>query len=130
MKLNEMSPVLTPVISKKASKTLNAVKKAIKPFGKADVQMNVLSETSVEIVAEFQHWLRSETIDEVYDEMKYVINKADEEGHLFSVDVGNGVGADFVEAILSGLRPGMPVKAEAFFPTIAYEVKWKNVMKK
>lgn len=130
MKLNEMSPVLTPVISKKASKTLNAVKKAIKPFGKADVQMNVLSETSVEIIADFQRWLPPETIDEVYDEMKYVINKADEEGHLFSVDVGNGVGADFVEAILSGLRPGMPVKAEAFFPTIAYEVKWKNVMKK
>lgn len=130
MKLNEMSPVLTPVISKKASKTLNAVKKALKPYGKADVQMNVLSETSVEIVADFHLWLRPETILDAYQEMEYSIKKADEEGHLFSVTVGNGVGADFVEAILSGLRPGMPVKAEAFFPTLAYEVKWKNVIKK
>lgn len=130
MKLNEMSPVLTPIISKKATKTLNAVKKALKPYGKSDIQMNVLSETSVEIVADFHVWLRSETILDAYEEMAYSIKKADEEGYLFSVTFGNGHGADFVESILQGLKPGMTVKAEAFFPTLAYEVKWKNIIKK
>ena len=33
---------------------------------------------------------------------------------------------NFVEAILQGLKPGMTVKAEAFFPTLAYEVKWEE----
>jgi hypothetical protein len=130
MKLNEMSPVLTPVISKKATKTFNAVKKALKPYGPAVFEMKTLSETSVEITADFQRWLAPETILDAYQEMEYTIKKADEEGHLFKVEVGNGVGADFVEAILSGLRPGMPVKAEAFFPLLAYEVTWKNIIKK
>lgn len=130
MKLNEMSPVLTPIISKKATKTLNAVKKALKPYGKSDIQMNVLSETSVEIVVDFQKWMAPETILDAYQEMEYSIKKADEEGYLFSVTIGNGHGADFVEAILQGLKPGMTVKAEAFFPTLAYEVKWKNIIKK
>lgn len=129
MKLDEMVNVLTPPTAKKAAKTLSAFKKRIKSFGKAEVEMKLLSPTSVEIVAEFQHWLSPESIDDVYSEMEDVIKKADTEGHIMTVEVGNGVGANFVEAILSGLRPGMPVKAEAFFPTIAFEVKWKNLMK-
>lgn len=62
--------------------------------------------------------------------MKHAITSADKEGYISSIEIGEvSVGENFVEAILSGLRPGMPVIAEAFFPTISYEVKWKNIMK-
>lgn len=121
--------VLTPAIRIKAAKTLNAVKSLVKSYGQAKVEIVVITETSVEIVVDFQHWLRPETIGDVYDEMRNIILKADTEGHIFSVSAGDhAVGEHFVEAILSGLRPGMPVKAEVFFPTISYEIKWKNVI--
>lgn len=121
---------LTPIVIKHSAKTLNAIKKALNSYGKVDIQVNVLTETSVEYVADFKHWLQPESIRDVYQEMKDAIMRSDTEGHLFSVQVGEvSVGEHFVEAILSGLRPGMPVIAEAFFPTISYEVKWKNIMK-
>lgn len=129
MKLNEMSPVLTPVISKKATRTFNTVKKESKRFGKANAEMKVLSETSVRIDLDFQHWMRPESIDDAYDELSYAIKKVDVEGHIHSLDeVGHG--AEFVEALLTGLKPGMKLSAEAFFPTLSFEIKWKNIIKK
>ena len=122
-------PTLTPVITKSASKTLKAVKAILKSYGKANVQMNVLSETSVEFVADFQHVVSPSGIQNVYVDMKHAITSADAEGYISSIEIGEvSVGEHFVEAILSGLRPGMPVIAEAFFPTISYEVKWKNII--
>lgn len=128
---NTSTTVLNTVIAKNATRTLNAVKTILKSYGKANIYMNVLSETSVEIVADFQHIVSPGGIQNVYIDMKYAINSADKEGYISSIEIGEvSVGENFVEAILSGLRPGMPVVAEAFFPTISYEVKWKNIMKR
>jgi hypothetical protein len=125
------TPVLNTVIAKNATRTLTAVKTILKSYGKANIYMNVLSETSVEIVADFQHIVSPGDIQNVYIDMKSAINSADKEGYISSIEVGEvSVGENFVQAILSGLRPGMPVVAEAFFPTISYEVKWKNIMKR
>lgn len=122
--------VLQDSVSKKANRALSASKKALKSFGKFKVEMNVLSPLSVEIVVEFQQWLREESIQDAYDKFIYAIKQSDTDGHIEKIEDGNGNGPKFVEALLSGLRPGYKVIAEAFFPTLAYEVTWKNVVTK
>lgn len=132
MKLNEMSPQLTPVVAKKATKTVNAVKQGMRELsiGKASVTMNVMSPLKVEIIVEFPKWLDSSTIRIVYDEFERAIKNADVDGHIQKLELGNGVGEEFVEALLQGLKPGMKLNAEAFFPTFAYEITWQNILPK
>lgn len=131
MKLFEMAAdkQLTPVIAKRATKVVNAIKKAVKNYGKNTVTLNVLTETSARIDIDFHQWMRAESITDIYDELSYLIKKTDVEGYINSLEeVGHG--AEFVEALLSGLKPGMSLRAEAFFPTISFEIKWKNIIKK
>jgi hypothetical protein len=74
--------------------------------------------------------MHPEDIDAVDDDFKFALKQADVDGHIFKLEVGNATGSHFVEAMISGLKPGMTVKAEAFFPTLEYEITFKQIMKK
>lgn len=129
MKLFEVTTMtLKPDVQKKAEKTLKAVKKEMTRYGKCDVELKPLSEVQCEIMVDFHRYMHPEDIDQAYDDFKDAIKRSDAEGHIFKIEDGNGVGSQFAEALLTGLRPGMVVKAEALFPTLAYEITWKNIV--
>ena len=132
MKLTEMQDiVLIPMVSKKSAKLLQRMKKAVLQYGPATVTARPISPTTVEFIAEFHRWLRPDSIEDVYSDMAHEVHLLDEEGWVHTDGPGdNAVGAEFVEAILMGLRKGMKLDAEAFFPTLSYEVKWKNIISK
>lgn len=130
MKLNEVtSAALDEKTSKKMAKIVKAVKKEMNRFGKNTVTVVPYSYLSGEIVVSFERWMREETIEDAYTEFKSCIQSADADGHIAKIVDGDaGEGAKFVESMLQGLRPGMSLKAEAFFPTLAYTILWKNVV--
>lgn len=91
--------------------------------------VTVLSAFKAKITLELQHWRHPEDIEAIDEDFKFAIQQADENKHIFKLEVGDATGSQFAEALLSGLRPGMTVKAEAFFPTFEYIVTFKQLMK-
>jgi hypothetical protein len=72
--------------------------------------------------------MHPEDINEAYSDITRAIVKADVNGHIQKQEE-TGSGANFVEALLTGLRPGMkPVMVEAFFPTLMFDITWKNIV--
>jgi hypothetical protein len=131
MKLNEVATALDPTISKKVQKTLKFIKSELKNSGKYELTVNPLAENKAEFVIDFKHYVHEMDMKAIDENFEFAIKQADEEGHIFKIEVGDGAhGYKFVDSILGGLRPGMTVKAEAFFPTFSYVVTWKMIMKK
>lgn len=123
---------LSSDVTKKASRTALAIKKALKPYMLHGEKLEVqpLAENKAAFTIDFNRWIRSENLSEIWDEMRLAIESADLEGHLHKVEIGNGSGDEYAEALLQGLRPGMKVDAAAFFPTIEYIVTWKMIIKR
>ncbi len=121
--------VLDPEVSKMASKTMTEVKANLKSFGKADYQIVPKSAFKAEIVVNFKKVLDPRMIRNASALFYDAIDEADVNGRTASIqETGNG--ENFVEAVIAGLKPGMVVKAEAFFPTLSYEITWKQMIKK
>ena len=131
MKLNEVAVALDPAIARKANRTAKFIKSEIKNAGKFEFSMEPTAENKVVFTLRFQHYVAEQNLKAIDEDFKFAIKQSDEEGHIFKIQVGDGAhGYKFVDSILGGLRPGMTVKAEAFFPTFSYEVTWKMIMKK
>lgn len=120
-------------IDKYAKRTERAINAALKSWFEVRgerVVVNKEAENVFRFVIDFNHWMRPSTIADVYREFEDAIKRSDKEGHMKSVEQGNSVGDEFVEAMLSGLRPGMKLTAEAFFPTLEYVVTWQVVTRR
>ena len=131
MKLNEVAVALNPDIAKKANKAVKFIKSEIKNSGKYSLTVEPKSENKAIFVLSFQRYVPEEDMKAIDEDFKFAIEQSDSEGHIFKIEVGDEAhGYKFVDSILGGLRPGMTVKAEAFFPSFSYEVTWKMIMKK
>lgn len=97
-----------------------------KPAPKLSVTVQKPYEATVTI--DFQNWLRPESIDDADKMFKEALKDADVNGHIHKLEVGAAHGSEFVEAMLSGIKPGMTIKAEAFFPTLEYVITFKQIM--
>jgi len=125
-----VTPILDPAIAKKMAKVMKAFSAEIKRFDKnAKITMTVTGEFSADVHADMTRWMRPEAVNDVWKETTAAIKKADDAGHIHEL-VEDGSGEHYAEAILSGLRPGMELKAEALFPTIGYQIKWKKIISK
>ena len=128
MKLLEVAEAqLDPSIEKKVQKTMKALKAEAARFGKNQISIKVMSPFKVEFTIEFQRFMHPEDLKAMWPDLQDALKKSDTEGHIHKIEE-NGSGENFVDAILSGLRPGMMVKADAFFPTVIYEVTWKQIV--
>ena len=131
MKLNEVAIALTPDIAKKVNKAVKFIKSEIKNSGKYTLTVEPKSENKVEFIMDFQRYVPEMDMQAIDEDFKFAIEQSDAEGHIHKIEVGDAAhGFKFVDSILGGLRPGMVVKAEAFFPSFSYEVTWKMIMKK
>ena len=131
MKLFEVAgATLTPDIEKKSNKIFAAVKKEVARYGKAKFEMKVLEPLKVQIIIDMQRYMHPGDIESAYSDITRAIAKADVNGHIHKQEE-TGNGPDFVEALLSGLEPGMkPIMVEAFFPTLMFDITWKNILPK
>lgn len=131
MILKEMvTPALDPATAKKMAKVVKAFTAEVKRYSHvAKVKMTVTGEFSAEVHAEMNLWMRPMSMDGVWEDTLDAIKKADDAGHIKSI-VEDGTGSEYSEALLSGLRPGMKLTAEAFFPTIGYKIEWKQIISK
>lgn len=120
-------------IDKYAKRTERAINDALKSWFEIRGEKVVVTKEADNVfrfTIDFKHWMRSSTIADVDREFEDAIKRSDKEGHMKSVELGNANGDEFVEALLSGLRPGMKVIAEAFFPTLEYVVTWTVVTRR
>jgi hypothetical protein len=133
MILKEMvTPALDPATAKKMAKVVKAFTAEVKKYSRganAKISMTVTGEFSAKVHADMNLWMRPESMESVWEDTLYAIEKADDAGHIKSI-TEDGSGPEYSEAILSGLRPGMKLTAEAFFPVIGYEIEWKKIISK
>lgn len=110
------------------------IRKEMSSYFRHDPQPKLLIEVISPYVArvtlEFQNWLDPKSIDYADSDLKDALEKSDINGHIHKLEVGNATGSEFVEAMISGLKPGMTVKAEAFFPVLEYVITFKQVITK
>ena len=119
------------VESTQATKQMKRVERALKDLFKNELKLSgkltMTVKSPFEAEYEFFHdrALDDKTFDAIVKDADAALRSADEEGHFHSVISS---GANPAEVLLYSLRPGMTVKAEAFFPTIAFTVKWKQIV--
>ena len=131
MKLNEVAVALTPDIQKKADRALKYIKSELKGTPKYKIRLEVLSSNKVDIILAFERCIHEKDLKAIDEDLKFAIEQSDKEGHVFKIeDSTQAHGYQYLDALLSGLRPGMTLKAEAFFPSLGYEVTWKQIMKR
>lgn len=130
MKLTEVSaPSFDAKIEKNLQKILKAVKKEATRFNKHSIEVIAHGPFKAEVAVHFERYMSPESINDITNEIKSAIIDADENGHIFKLDYGDLChGENFAEALLTGLRPGMSLKAEALFPTVSFEITWKNIV--
>lgn len=98
-----------------------------KPSPKLEVK--ILSPYKAKMTIEFQSYLDPKSIEYAENDFKDALVKADINGHVHKIELGDAsVGFEFVDAILGSLRPGMKVVAEAFFPTLEFEITFKQIV--
>jgi hypothetical protein len=98
----------------------------LKPSPKLEVKVE--SPYKARITIDFQRVMDPKSIIAADEDFEFALSTADVNGHIHKLEVGNSNGPEFVEAFLSGLRPGMKLNAEAFFPTLEYVVTFKQVI--
>jgi hypothetical protein len=131
MKLTEVVTTLDRSLNGKVDKTIKYIKSELKNSGKYELTVKPLGENKAEFIIDFKHYVSEMDMKAIDENFKFAIDQADKEGHIFKTEIGDAAhGFKFVDSILGGLRPGMTVKAEAFFPTFSYVVTWKMIMKK
>ena len=134
MNLNEVTGTFDPSFAKYLKKAEGAVRSELKSYfkHKPSPKLEVTFEKPFEarVTLDFQQWLHPGDIDAVDEDFADALKKADVNGHIHKLEVGNAHGSHFVEAMISGLKPGMTVKAEAFFPTLEYVITFKQIISK
>lgn len=128
--------VTQPTAAPEFAKYLRAAEKKVrndlasyfrhKPAPKLEV--TIVKPYEAKMTIEFQNYLDPKSIDYADDDFKDALKRADVNGHIHKLEVGNATGSEFVEALLSGLKPGMNVKSEAFFPTLEYVITFKQIV--
>lgn len=119
------------VESTQATKQMKRVERALKDLFKKELKLSgklsMTVKSQFEAEYEFSHdrVIDDKTFDAIIKDAEATLRAADEEGHFHSVIDGSSNPA---EVLLYSLRPGMTVKAEAFFPTIAFTIKWKQIV--
>jgi hypothetical protein len=127
--LTEAESVVSNEMYSNINKTRVALLATLKKWSlKSDLLAATVPPNQAIFTIDVQKWLRPEDISELTDDLKTTIERAKIPGELFKI-VDNSFGSEFVEAMLSGLRPGMKsIPVESFFPTFQFEVTWKNVV--
>lgn len=133
--IHEMADlVLDPMPAKGTAKAVKAVKEKLKQYSTQkplpDVTVENISPNEAKICVDIHRWHRPKDIIRIGEDIVDAIESSDKEGYIYKIVDGDGVGPEFCEALLSGLRPGMKLRAEAFFPYLEYVVTWKKMIKK
>lgn len=129
MNLAEMvDGTLDKSVVTKTKKVVNAFTTELKRFDKkAKAEVEILGPFTVRITSELTKYFDASDIEMIWQDTSKAVVNADEAGHIFKIEE-EGSGNEFVKALLVGLKPGMVVKAEAFFPTIGFTIKWKQIV--
>lgn len=115
------------------SKPMRRVERLLRELFKKELklrgtlQMTVLSEHSARYELDHPAVMDDRSFEAVIKDVMSVLKRADEEGHFQRVEDNSSNPA---EVLLHSLRPGMTVKAEAFFPTFEFVVTWKQVTRR
>jgi len=127
----EAEETISPEMQKNFNRTAVSIRKAMKPWVEQREVLSVATtgQNKATYTIEFNHWLREETIGEVCKEIEDAIKKSDVNGHIHKIE-DHSSGEQSVEALLSGLRRGMKLVPEAFFPTIEFVVTWQIVTRR
>ena len=133
MNLNEVTEVsAAPEFAKYLKAAERQIKSELNSYFKQKpspkLEVSVKSPYAATISIDFQNFMHPADIDAADENFKDALKKADVNGHIHKLETGNSVGSNFVEVVLSGLKPGMTVKAEAFFPYLAFEVTFKQIV--
>ena len=115
-------------VATKTKKVVGAFTTELKRFDKkAKVEVEILGPFTVRFTSQLTKYFDKRDIEVMWQDLAEAVIKADEAGHIFKIDE-DGSGEDFVRGLLTGLKPGMVVKAEAFFPTVGFTIKWKQII--
>jgi hypothetical protein len=116
-----------------ATKQMKRIEKLLKDLFKSELSLNgklsmtVNSQFSATYEFSYDRVMDNKSFDIMIKDVESVIRRADEEGHVNRVIDSS---ANPAEVLLHSLRPGMTVKAEAFFPTISFTIEWKRIVKR
>lgn len=129
LRLTEESTAVSKEMQLNITKTRIALEKELKSwFERGEkVQVQATSANSARYTIEFNYWMRPETILDVAKTAEEVVRAAKIPGELFKVEVDH-TGEYAVEAMLGGIRRGIMIKSEAFFPDFEIDVIWKNIV--
>ena len=132
LRLAEESTAVSKEIQSNISRTTKALKIALKSYfeQKEQVRVEVVAPNKAIFGIEFNHFMDSKDIVEMHKDFVDAIEKADVNGHVFKIEDTGSSGEGTVEAMLSGLRKGMKLIPEAFFPTVEYTVIWTVVTRR
>ena len=123
----------TPDVAKKVKRAENKIKSALKSYMNHKEKLVTVCESpnKVRFTVDFNRWYHPEDIDYMNDEFEDALKSLKSDDNIHSIETGNSHGSEFVEALLSGLHPGMaPVQVNAFFPTVEFVVTYKTMLKK
>ena len=124
----------TSAVSKEMQSNINRATKAVKTEIKRyseqreQVVVSVQAPNKATYLIEFNSYMDPQDIVSMHKDLVDAIKASDENGHIHSIEDTGSSGEGTVEAILGGLRRGMKVLPEAFFPTVEYTVTWKQIV--
>jgi hypothetical protein len=112
------------------NRTTKAVKAEIKRYSerKEQVELTIQAPNKATYLIEINRYMHPEDIVAMHKDLVDAIRSSDENGHIHSVEDTGSTGEHAAEAVLTGLRKGMKVLPEAFFPTVQYTVTWKQIV--
>ena len=132
LRLAEESTAVSKEIQSNINRTAKAIRTELKSYfeQKEQVRVEVVAPNKAIFGIEFNRFMHPEDIVEMHKDLVDAIKKADVDGHVFKIEDTGSSGEGTVEAILGGLRRGMKVIPEAFFPTVEYTVTWTIVTRR
>lgn len=130
--LREETDVVSKEMYTNINRTTKAVKTEIKRYSeqKEQVIVTVDAPNKATYLIEFNGYMDPADIVSMHKDLVDAIKASDVNGHIHSVEDTGSSGEGTVEAILGGLRKGMKVLPEAFFPTVQYTVTWQIVTRR
>lgn len=130
--LREETDVVSKEMYTNISRTTKAVKTEIKRYSeqKEQVIVKVDAPNKATYLIEFNRYMDPKDIVSMHKDLVDAIKASDVNGHIQSIEDTGSSGEGTVEAILGGLRKGMKVLPEAFFPTVQYTVTWQIVTRR
>lgn len=129
--LEETAINYSPDIAKSVKRVEATIRKEFKRLGPFSIEIDAVESHKVKFTVEMQRWLNytDKDFDLFESELKSSIDHADTDSKIFKVELPIWPTGQYYEAILGGLRPGMTLKADAFFPMFEVVVTWKKMIK-